>query len=329
MARVYRRRSGPRKGDGAFVHPTGRHAGRILRSDRGSRGRAPASVRPHRATGGSGGSRRRLPPPGLLRITACIAGFGVSILSLFALARALVASPVFVVKAVDVEGSERLTPEEVRSVSGIRSDQNLVSLDTDEIMRRLESQRWIRNATVIKRLPDRVLLKIQERKPVALVGIEGDLYYMDAEGAVLGQVRPGQVLDFPVITGLGKDVWHARSSTGGRDVQQALVLLHVLKTTPAMGRVAEIHVDRSEGLSFFLEGFPFPACVGWSDFSSKTRRLAKILPDLSSPANLFESVDLRFSDQIIVRWGRAGRPPASREEGTRTRARSTAPYHPT
>jgi cell division protein FtsQ len=328
MANMYRPRSGPRKGDGTFARPTGRYAGRVLRSDRGSRGRAPAAGRPRRAAGGSDGSRRRL-PPGLLRFTVWVAGFGVSILSLFALARALVASPLFVVKAVDVEGSERLTPEEIRSVSGIRSDLNLVFLDTDEITRRLESHPWIRNATVVKRLPDRVLVKIQERKPVAVVDIEGDLSYMDPEGEVLGQVRPGEALDFPVITGMGKEVWHARSATGGRDVQQALVLLRVLRTTPAMGRVSEIHVDRSKGLSFFLEGFPFPAFVGWSDFSAKTRRLAKSLPDLSSPANVFESVDLRFSDQIVVRWGRGGKPPASREDGTETRARSTASCHPT
>lgn len=328
MARIQCPQWGSWKGDETFVNPRLRHAGRVLRSDRGSRGQMPAAGKPRRATGESEGARRRLLPR-LLRVAVWVAGIGVSTLSLFALSRALVASPLFVVKVVDVEGSGRLTPEAIRSASGIPADASLVLLDADEIANRLEGHRWIRNATVVKRLPDRVLIKVRERKPAVVVGIEGALYYMDEEGTVLGRVRPGDALDFPMITGLDRDVWSAHRSAGGRDVQQALVLLRVLRTTPAIGRVSEIHIDRSEGLSFFLEGFPFPALVGWSDFSAKTRRLVNLLPALSSSGNAFESVDLRFSDQIIVRWGRGGKPRAPRQEETETQARSTASHHTT
>jgi cell division protein FtsQ len=254
---------------------------------------------------------------------------GASILVVYGLACALAASPLFVLKEVTVEVSGRPSPGEIRSVSGIRPGTNLLSLDTEEVSQRLETHRWIQHATVVKRLPNRILIKVRERTPVAVVEIQGDLYYIDREGTILDRIRPGEPLDFPVITGLGKDVRDARRWKGGRDVQQAISLISALRGIPALGSVSEIHLDRSEGFSFVLEGFPCPVYVGWSGFSAKMSRFAGIFPSLASHSSSIERVDLRFSGQVVVRGGTGREGLLPRGDRTETRANSDAPFHST
>jgi cell division protein FtsQ len=222
-------------------------------------------------------------------------------LALYLLSNVLTRSSLFVVKRVEVEASGRPGAEEVRRVSGVRPGQSLLTLDAAEVTRRLEAHPWIRHATVVKRLPDGVLLKVLEARPAALVGVKGRLHYMDGEGKVLGKIAPGAPLDFPMITGLEQEVEAAHHTGMGRDVQQALSLLRALEAAPVLGSVSEIHVDRSEGLRFVLEGFPVPVQVGWKGFSKKMIGFEKAFPSLASQSNAIESVDLRFSGQVVVR----------------------------
>jgi cell division protein FtsQ len=256
-------------------------------------------------------------------------GMIASILALYVLSSALVRSPLFVVKQVELDASGRPGPDEIRSMSGIRPGMNMFSLDTEEVSRRLETHPWIQHATVVKRLPDKVLIKVWKRRPVVLIGVQGCLYYMDAEGKVLDMIQPGASLDFPMITGLEQDVEDARRCGEGRDLQQALSLLRVLQDTPALGSVSEIHIDRSEGLSFVLEGFPVPVQMGWSDFLEKMIRFEKVLPSLASQSNGIERVDLRFSGQIVLKQREGGKGRVPRGNRTETLADSDPSLHPT
>jgi cell division septal protein FtsQ len=258
-------------------------------------------------------------------------GFGTiaSILALCALSCALARSPLFLVKQVELEASGRPGPDAIRSMSGIRPGMNMLSLDTEEVSRRLETHPWIQHATVVKRLPDQVRIKVLERRPAVLVGVQGCLYYMDAEGKILDKVEPGASLDFPMMTGLEQDVEGARRCGDGRDLQQALSLLRVLQATPALGSVSEVQIDRSEGLSFVLEGFPVPVHVGWSGFFEKMIRFEKALPSLASQLNGIERVDLRFSGQIVLKQRDGGKARVPRRDGTETLAGSDPSLHPT
>jgi len=320
--------SRPRARDRDFVCPPTRNGARSAWQDPGLTREGSRAGRPDRKRSDAEGSQ-----PGralkLLRTSLWPLGVGASILAGYGLACALAASPLFVLQEVTVEASGRPSPGEIRSMSGVRPGMNLLSLDTEDVSRRLEAHRWIQHATVVKRLPDRILIKVREKRPVAVVEIQGDLYYIDREGTVLDGIRPGEPLDFPMITGLGKHVRDAHRWKGGRDVQQALSLLRALQGLPALGSVSEIHLDRSEGLCFVLEGFPCPVYVGWSGFSAKMSGFGGIFPSLASHSSSIERVDLRFSGQVVVRRGAGGESSFPRGERTETRAGADAPFHPT
>ena len=256
-------------------------------------------------------------------------GLGASILTAYGLSCALVGSPLFAVEQVEVEASGRPGPDEIRSMSGIRPGMNLLSLNTADISRRLEAHPWIQNATVVKRMPDRVLIKVQKRRPAAIVEIQAGLFYMDGEGRIFDKFRPGEPLDLPLLTGLEQGFRETPLRGDGRDGQQALALLRAVQATPALGSLSEIRVDRSLGLSFVLEGFPLPVYVGWSGFPAKMIRFERVLPLLASQADSIERVDLRFSDQIVVRYATGGKQRLLSGERTEALAGSDSSLHTT
>ncbi len=265
----------------------------------------------------------------LLRGSLWGGGLFASVLVLFVLRDALVRSPLFIVKQVEIEGSGRVSPEEIRSISGVRPGMHLLSLDARAVSRRLEAHPWIQHATVVKRLPDRVLIKVLERAPALLVRVQGQLFYMDGEGGILDRIQPGGQLDLPLLTGLQQEAEDARRCGKGRDVQQALSLLHALQATPVLGGVSEIRVNRSKGLIFVLEGFPVPVQVGWSGFSAKLVRFEKVLPLLAAQSNAIDRVDLRFSGQIVVRQREGDPVQGPGGDRTKTLAGDAPPVHQT
>jgi len=214
--------------------------------------------------------------------------------------RALERSPLFAVREIWVEGCQRLGPEEVRALLRDVQGASLLTLDGARLARALESRVPVRNASVIKRFPHRLEVRIRERRPAALVNVRDTLCTLDGEGVVLYPVRPGDPLDLPLITGLETRDWVFGRPDRGAMVQGALSLLRVLERSRLPGRLSEIHVDADQGMSFFLEGFPVEVLVGWDGRPSQIEPFRQVLAQLAAEPDGVVRVDLRFRGQVIV-----------------------------
>ena len=236
--------------------------------------------------------------------------------ALWKLGSVFMQSPLFAVREIEVQGCSRLTPESVRVLSGVHEGDSLLELDTEAVSQRLEGEVPIRNASVVKKFPGKLLVRIMERRGAALVGIGDALFYVDSESVVLYRVRPGDPLDLPLITGLEDRPWKLGGPDLGLAAQAAMGLLGALNESGLPWPVSEIHVDASEGTSFFLEGFPVEVFAGWEGFATRIERLKSTLPELVSDPGGVASVDLRFDDRVIV----TRRPDGNRKVTSRHRA---------
>jgi cell division protein FtsQ len=72
-----------------------------------------------------------------------------------------------------------------------------------EIRERLLKFGWIKDARILRRLPDTLVIDIVERKPAALWQSQGQLALIDSEGVVLDRVPVDQMPDLPLLIGPG------------------------------------------------------------------------------------------------------------------------------
>jgi cell division protein FtsQ len=79
-------------------------------------------------------------------------------------------------------------------------------VDAGAIRRRLLQFGWVKDARVLRRLPDTLVIDIVERKPAALWQSQGQLALIDSEGVVLDRVPVDKMPDLPLLIGPGANL---------------------------------------------------------------------------------------------------------------------------
>jgi hypothetical protein len=135
-------------------------------------------------------------------------------------------------KAVDVEvrGLHRVAQEGMLSRSGLLPAPNLLALDLNEVASRILGESWIKQVKLERRLPNRLIVDVVERSPVAVItapklGGPGEVL-VDAHAVVLSAAAPapGSVFDDPAVA-------------------SGLAVLHATEGLPLVGRKSLALVD--------------------------------------------------------------------------------------
>ncbi len=111
----------------------------------------------------------------------------------------------FFISSIKVQGASRLTKKDIVDFSGIKQGDNIFSVDLKAVSGRLNSHPWIKFAEVERRLPDTILIRVDERQPVALARVNGTLFLVDKDGTCFKPLEESDAFSAPVITGIGDE----------------------------------------------------------------------------------------------------------------------------
>src|SRR5262249_55466891 len=117
--------------------------------------------------------RRRAPPAAGLRrrdgLARVVAVGGLSLVVALAGGRWLWTTQRFAVARVEVHGASRVSPEQVMAAAAIPRGTNIFRLDTTDVIDRIEALPEVRRADVVRELPNRVVISVDERRPFTLL----------------------------------------------------------------------------------------------------------------------------------------------------------------
>ncbi len=214
----------------------------------------------------------------------------------------LATSPRFAISQVEIQGLTGLREEDVRAAAGIQPGQSLFMLDGEAVARRLERLPRVQRARVIRSLPNRVTLLIEERALFTLGVSAGRLYWVDEAGRVLGPEPRAVTPPLPVITGLALDEQAAGAPSSAGRIQSAVTLLRTLLRTgsPLTARLSEIDVGRADDgpVLYTEDGVEVRLGSDWSE--ERLGRLEGVLAQFQSQQEPVQTVDLRFRDQVVL-----------------------------
>ena len=163
--------------------------------------------------------------------------------------RAATRSESFALQTITVEGATRSTEGEILALAGVERGDNLLVLEVHELEAAIARHPWVARATVSRRLPHTLSIRIVEHDPVALVAL-GNLAYVDRAGDVVKRYTADEHESLPVITGV------TREDIEGEDVvalaQMRAAVLALSRVRAVLGEespIEEIHVEPSAGVS--------------------------------------------------------------------------------
>jgi len=208
--------------------------------------------------------------------------------------------PYFTVHEVVVRGNRHLAPDAVRRLAGVEPGMGIWAVDSARVQRSLEGVAWIRAARVWRELPDRVVIRVREERPAAIIALRDAapaLHYVAPRGKIFARLEPTDPRDYPYLTGLQVSDLSGADAGGLRSVRRALSLLRL---ATRRGPVSEIHIDPELGLTLLPVDPRIPIEVGWADFPRRLARLGMVLEKLARRQSEVVRVSLRFDDEVIV-----------------------------
>ena len=106
--------------------------------------------------------------------------------------------------ALTILGMQYTSRAKVQRVFAIDFDRSIFSVPLEERRRRLLAIDWVEDASVSRVWPDRLAVRIRERKPVAFVLLHSSVLLIDAHGVLL-EPPPQAQFTFPVLGGVRDD----------------------------------------------------------------------------------------------------------------------------
>jgi cell division protein FtsQ len=158
---------------------------------------------------------------------------------------------------------------------------------------------WVKNVYVGREFPNRLVVDVRERNPLALVKQGSDFYLMDSDGIVFKKMANGDEVDLAIITGI-----NVQDKTKSKLLSDTLSLLKVFAGSNLysfLGSISEAHIDDVFGLSLLTDKGLYLR-MGMDDFERKLRKLALVMNDMEKRGinNSHLTVDLADEAKITI-----------------------------
>ena len=112
----------------------------------------------------------------------------------------------FGVDAVTIAGQIELAETQILDVAGVSPRQSLLFLDVDEMRKRLLALPLVKNVSVRKLYPGRLVIEVTERQPYGLWQKDGAVSIIAADGAPIDSLRDERFAKLPFVVGEGANL---------------------------------------------------------------------------------------------------------------------------
>jgi cell division septal protein FtsQ len=197
----------------------------------------------------------------------------------------------FALRRFDVRGNSRARTGDILAAAAPWRGSNLVALDLAPMADRLAGYPWIERVTLSKRFPDALIVRVTERRPVALYREDEHFWFVDPTGNLIApydpRLDPGE---YVIISG------------ERRALPEAVGLLEDLRSSvPAYcASLSEIASLPDGGFGMMDAIFRMPVRVVRGDAPAKIRALLGARGFIESRGWEARAIDLRFADQILL-----------------------------
>jgi cell division septal protein FtsQ len=206
------------------------------------------------------------------------------------------------VREVELKGGQKIPKQTLLSLTTVEGMPNLFSVELKEVVKKLESHPWIEHVQVKKVFPNKILIQIEEKRPMAIIQL-GELYYIDTKGEIFSPVGEKDDFNYPFLTGLTRQTLEKDPEEAKRLINKALELLRIIhkeKISP-LEEISEVHMEKAFGIHCFTKAEGVEVKLGWEEFGEKLKRLSLIWSDLRKKGCPAISIDCSDLRRVVVK----------------------------
>ena len=194
-------------------------------------------------------------------------------------------SDFFIVKNIQIEGNYNLVKDDiVKKLDNIKGD-SLFYINASRLEGIIEDDIRVESAKISRKFPDTIKIKIEERKPIAIVYSNGTYFYVDEGLNLFALYKEIKDTGVPIINIPKED-----------EIEEFKSMLKTLRDTQFYNTISEIYKGDKMYILTLLDGTNVYID---KNVSLKKYNIAyKIYVDESVNKDI-EYIDLRFKDIIV------------------------------
>ncbi len=212
----------------------------------------------------------------------------------------------FHIYKINISGNDYFSEKELLQMASIDPERSIWDVNLTMAATMIKSHPFIDKVHISRQFPDILTIQVQEKKPVALLNFDNQLFCLDPSGMVLPS-NPAKSYHLPVITGKFKGGLKPGSQIQNAWVDEGLHLVqYVLEKHPRLyGQISEVVVGKMDGSIMILRDRGIPVYLLRKQKDIQIEALFAVLSDLSEANELNEVnyIDLTFQNQVVVGMG--------------------------
>jgi|GEM_PF-1231671 len=211
--------------------------------------------------------------------------------------------PDFEVKKVQVLNNITISPRKILDIAQIGSNENIYAASLRTYVKRLEKHPDIKTAVIKRCHPDKLVIKVIEREPAAVVMLEDEDndVPIDNEGVILSKNKMRYALELPKIIGIKAGIYRTGTVITDERILTALkfadTLKHVERNT--FIDIEKIYLDKSRKIVFKTASVE-EIIIGTEWNNNQVARLVAVVEDLRFQRVNAQRIDLRFKDVAVI-----------------------------
>lgn len=203
---------------------------------------------------------------------------------------------------IAVAGNHNVTRAQIMDLMGGDIGRNIFFVPLAQRQQQLERIPWVKSAAVMRFLPNRMRVQIQERTPMAFVRIGSHISLIDADGVVMDlPVGSHHQYSFPVIVGMGEA---EPLSTRAARMDIYSQLIQDLNSSGARYSqdLSEVDLSDPDDVKVMVNDPSGAVLVhlGSGNFLNRYKIYVTHVAEWRQQFQKLDSVDLRYDRQIIV-----------------------------
>lgn len=241
--------------------------------------------------------------PYIIKALPALIILGIFVFAAMLLAEFVQGSNYFVTEEVLLYIDGKKADPEIRSLYNINIKENIFSADLESLQARLSKQHpealkiW-----TWRLLPNRIVVEVVQRTPVAQVFHGGRYYPIDKEAVILTRNSGARKEGLCVLSGIegktGKIATGTRCLT--KNFKKAIELLEEVEVSNASRYLGEFTIDCTDPENLLIiTQRELEVRMGAEDYKKRVAYLKDVMDRLKNEAATIRYIDLRFDDVVI------------------------------
>ena len=203
-----------------------------------------------------------------------------------------------------VNGTHRLTQNQVLQQANIATGVNIFSVNLSKVRKRLLAHSWIEDAEVRRDLPSGINIRVKEQEPLAVLDL-GRKFIINTHGEIFKEMDKADHCNLPMISGLEFSDINVKGESRSIPFDSVMKILGLGQKPESVlpySLIKKIHVDREMGLSIYAFDNIREIKIGYNNYQDKYAMLKDVLFYLEKNGGFsrLESIDLNNLNRIVV-----------------------------